>query len=98
MRMPSEAQLTPQQREICFARSSGTVVVVGPPGCGKTVVAHFRAARLRDVKPLLLPLFDGIIKSTYWPCDVGHLAHHGAAALGVFATHHLGLRIENLQP
>ena len=56
----------------------------------------FRAARLSDVKPLLLPLLDRIIESTYWPCNVGHLAYHGASALSVLAAHYLGLHIKKI--
>ena len=56
------------------------------------------AAWFGDIKPLLLPLLDGVVEGTRRPNDLGHLAHHGTAALGVFATYHLGLHIENLQP
>jgi ATP-dependent DNA helicase UvrD/PcrA len=48
MRLPAESQLTTEQKEVCFAPSTGTTLIVGPPGSGKTVVAHFRAQRLRN--------------------------------------------------
>ena len=54
--------------------------------------------RLGDIKPLLLPLLDGIIEGTCWPCNLGHLAHHGASAFGMLTAHYLGIHIKNLQP
>lgn len=42
MRLPSEADLSLEQREICQAPLTGTSLVIGPPGSGKTVVAMFR--------------------------------------------------------
>ena len=46
MRLPKEAQLSREQKEVCFAPSTGTVLVTGPPGSGKTVVALYRAKQL----------------------------------------------------
>lgn len=42
MRLPSEADLSREQREVCQAPLKGTMLVIGPPGSGKTVVAIFR--------------------------------------------------------
>jgi DNA helicase-2/ATP-dependent DNA helicase PcrA len=42
VRLPGEAALSREQREVCQAPLKGTVLVVGPPGSGKTVVAVFR--------------------------------------------------------
>ena len=53
-------------------------------------------ARLYDVEPLLLPPFNGLHEGAYWPCGVGHLAHHGASALRVLTAHDLWLHIEDL--
>ena len=47
-----------------------------------------------DIEPLLLPLLDGIIEGARRPYDLGHLAHHGAAAFGVLAIHHLGFMLK----
>ena len=52
------------------------------------------AASLSDVEPLLLPLLDGLIKGACRPCDHGHLAHHGASALGVLAVTTLGFTLK----
>lgn len=42
MRLPSESELSKEQREVCQAPLTGTTLVIGPPGSGKTVVAVFR--------------------------------------------------------
>ena len=55
-------------------------------------------ARLGDVEPPRLPPLYGFHKGALEPCYVGHLAHHGASALRLAATHHLRLDIEGLQP
>jgi len=47
MRIPKESQLSREQKEICYAPSEGTTLVVGPPGSGKTIVALFRSRALR---------------------------------------------------
>jgi DNA helicase-2/ATP-dependent DNA helicase PcrA len=63
MRLPKEAQLSAEQREVCFAPSEGTVLVTGPPGSGKTVVALHRAMALeeRGEEPTFL-VFNNVLK------------------------------------
>ena len=56
----------------------------------------FGVTRLGDVEPPRLPPFDGFHKGALEPCDVGHLAHHGASALRLAALHNLRLDIEGL--
>ena len=58
----------------------------------------FRVTRLGDVEPPRLPPFDGFHKGDLEPCDIGHLAHHGASALRLAAVHYLRLDIEGLEP
>ena len=48
MRLPTEAQLSLEQREVCYAPIDGTMLVSGPPGSGKTIVALFRAKMLES--------------------------------------------------
>ena len=55
-------------------------------------------ARLGDIEPPQLPPLYGVHEGALEPCDVGHLAHHGASALRLAAAHHLRLDIEGLQP
>lgn len=43
MRLPTEQQLMPDQREAIDAPLTESMLVMGPPGSGKTVVAIFRA-------------------------------------------------------
>ena len=40
-----------------------------------------RVTRLGDVEPPRLPPLYGLHEGALEPCDVGHLAHHGASAL-----------------
>ena len=64
MRLPSEAQLSEEQRDICFARAEGTTLVTGPPGSGKTVVAHFRAKRLASRgESVSLVMYNHVLRS-----------------------------------
>ena len=56
----------------------------------------FRVTRLGDVELPRLPPFDGFHEGALEPGDVGHLAHHGASALRLAATHYLRLDIKSL--
>ena len=47
MRLPSESQLSREQREVIAAPTEGTMLVMGPPGSGKTVVAMLRERALK---------------------------------------------------
>lgn len=47
MRLPADSQLSTEQKEIIAAPNEGTMLVVGPPGSGKTVVAVIRERALR---------------------------------------------------
>jgi superfamily I DNA/RNA helicase len=47
MRLPNESQLSREQKEVCFAHTDRPMLVTGPPGSGKTVVAIFRQNALR---------------------------------------------------
>ena len=55
-------------------------------------------ARLGDVEPPRLPPVYGIHIGALEPGDIRHLAHHGASALCLLATHHLRFNIEGFQP
>jgi DNA helicase IV len=44
--LPSESALSREQKEVISAPSEGTILVVGPPGSGKTVVAIVRTRAL----------------------------------------------------
>lgn len=47
MRLPPESALGLEQKEVINAPSEGTILVVGPPGSGKTVVAVLRERALK---------------------------------------------------
>lgn len=47
MKLPSESQLSREQKEVIGAPTEGTILVVGPPGSGKTVVAMLRERALK---------------------------------------------------
>lgn len=48
MRLPNEAMLSREQREVCYAPIDSSILVTGPPGSGKTVVAIFRSKSLAE--------------------------------------------------
>lgn len=50
MRLPSESALSKEQKEVISAPTEGTILVVGPPGSGKTVVAVMRERTLKKRK------------------------------------------------
>lgn len=58
MRLPEESRLSREQREVCQAPSEGTMLVIGPPGSGKTVVAIFRKG--------LLEALDEPVEAVAW--------------------------------
>jgi superfamily I DNA/RNA helicase len=49
MRRIRDADLSSEQKAICFAPHQGRILVVGPPGSGKTVVALQRADGLKEL-------------------------------------------------
>ena len=49
MRLPTESQLSQEQKQVCFADSNQSILVSGPPGSGKTVVAVFRQESLKKL-------------------------------------------------
>jgi len=50
MRLPNDSQLSREQKEVCFAPTDQTILIKGPPGSGKTVIAIFRQNALRRQK------------------------------------------------
>ena len=55
-------------------------------------------ARLGDVEPPRLSPLYCIHIGALEPCDIRHLAHHGASALCLLADHHVRIHVEGLQP
>ena len=51
MKLPTEQQLMPDQREAIDAPLAESMMVMGPPGSGKTVVAIFRAHKSSLIDP-----------------------------------------------
>ena len=47
MKLPAESQLSREQKEVIAAPTEGTILVMGPPGSGKTVVAMLRERALK---------------------------------------------------
>lgn len=50
MNLPLESALSREQKEVISAPAEGTILVMGPPGSGKTVVAVMRERALRKQK------------------------------------------------
>ena len=62
MRLPSESQLSREQREVIAAPTEGTILVIGPPGSGKTVVAMLRGRALRKRRQrVALVVFNNVL-------------------------------------
>ena len=62
MRLPSESQLSREQREVIAAPTEGTMLVMGPPGSGKTVVAMLRERALKKGRrPVALVVFNKVL-------------------------------------
>lgn len=62
MRLPSESQLSREQKEVISAPTEGTMLVIGPPGSGKTVVAMLRARALKKRrKPVTSVVFNNVL-------------------------------------
>ena len=65
MRMPDLADLDSDQRDVYLkAPMDGAVLVTGPPGTGKTVVAFHRAVSLRrfDKQPATIIMFNKVLR------------------------------------
>lgn len=63
MRLPNEAQLSKEQKEVCFAPTDSTTLVMGPPGSGKTVIAIYRQNTLKKRKKRAQTLvFNHVLK------------------------------------
>jgi len=69
MRLPTEAQLSKEQKEVCFAPADRTLLVVGPPGSGKTVVAIFRQNSLKRMKRNVRALVYNKVLKRYTSID-----------------------------
>jgi DNA helicase II / ATP-dependent DNA helicase PcrA len=63
VRLPNEAQLSREQKEVCFAPTDKTILVTGPPGSGKTVIAIFRQNALKKQRKKVQTLvFNHVLK------------------------------------
>ena len=65
MRLPSRTELSPEQEKIFLdAPLNGVVVIVGPPGTGKTVMAVYRAKLLaKQKKPYRVIMYNKVLLS-----------------------------------
>lgn len=74
MRMPTFAELDKDQRGIYTeSPNDGAVLVTGPPGTGKTVVAFHRALRLSSAgQPVTLIMFNNVLSQYMNSADMKH--------------------------
>lgn len=69
MRLPNESQLSPEQKEVCYAPTDETILVIGPPGSGKTVIAVFRKNALQQQDEEAKTLVYNQVLSSYTGVD-----------------------------
>ena len=64
MRMPTEADMSQEQTEIYIdAPLDGKVMVTGPPGTGKTVIAFLRARTVaKKNKRITVAMYQNVLK------------------------------------
>ena len=75
MRMPDLADLDSDQRDVYVkAPMDGAVLVTGPPGTGKTVVAFHRAVSLRrfDDQPATIIMFNKVLRQYTQSVQMDH--------------------------
>jgi DNA helicase II / ATP-dependent DNA helicase PcrA len=65
MKLPPDDDLSPEQKAVCFAPTKETILVSGPPGSGKTVVALFRQKALKNRKKDVQTLVFNHVLRTY---------------------------------
>jgi DNA helicase-2/ATP-dependent DNA helicase PcrA len=75
MKLPTESQLSREQREVMNAPTEGTILVVGPPGSGKTVVAVLRERALNRRKALVTSVVFTNVLSQYTGSGNGSTFH-----------------------
>ena len=62
MKLPKVSDLDPEQLRVFAAPMTGSSLIVGPPGSGKTVLAFFRAAALQKArKRFSIVMFNNVL-------------------------------------
>lgn len=74
MKLPNESQLSLEQKEVCFAPPDENILVVGPPGSGKTVVAVFRKTSMQKQNSQVQTLVHNHVLSRYTDVETTFLA------------------------
>lgn len=70
MRLPSESELSMEQREVCMLDPTGINLVIGPPGSGKTVVAIFTRKMLENMEEEVTATAWNNVLSVYGDMEV----------------------------
>lgn len=71
MKLPTQQQLTPEQKTPINAPMTKSMIVTGPPGSGKTVVAIYRMRQARKVDP------DRTVTAITYSKLLAHYMHDG---------------------
>ena len=63
MRMPNSEEMSDEQRDIYqHAPVDGAILIAGPPGTGKTVIAFLRADNLSASKKTTVMMFNRVLR------------------------------------
>ena len=70
MRLPGEYELSREQRDVMSASTDESLLVIGPPGTGKTVLAIYRHKAIEKLSREVTSTVHNHVLKSY--CDLGN--------------------------